>query len=166
MWRRRSRARELVAECEAVLGGRYAAHLGERGRLVPVWAWTNALAHGDEADLRRLVRDHRDHRDRDPIARAPGRWADACAYVAGEVLDCAERYGPLAEVQAAVLVPLELDPHGPADPWLPRPWVRAVIAALDDHRRARRPARNGRARRPTRHPHPYPHPRPTPPPPC
>lgn len=153
VWRRRSRAaQELVAECEAVLCGRYASYLGERGRLVPVWAWTNVLAHGDEADLRRLVRSP------GQFAQAPGRWAVACAYVAGEVLDLAERYGPLADVQAAILVPLEIDParRTGTDPWYPRPWVTAVTAALDEHRQARRRAGHAGAG----------HPRPTRPPPC
>lgn len=142
MWRRRSEspADDLVAECVAFLCGRYAPHLAQRGRPVPAWAWTNTLAHATEVELHDLVRA--------PYRFAPAsvRWALACAYAAGEVLDLAERLGPLDELQAAVLIPLELElgSRPGIDHWDPRPWVTVVTTTLGDYRRARE--RHGRAR--------------------
>jgi hypothetical protein len=129
-----------VAECVAFLCGRYASHLAERGRPVPVWAWTNTLAHATEAELQDLVRAQ--HR----LARASDHWALASAYVAGEVLDLAERLGSLRELQAAVLIPLELElaSRPEIDRWSPRPWVIVVTTTLGDYGRAHE--RHGRAR--------------------
>jgi hypothetical protein len=51
MWRRKTQpvADELVAECSAFLRGGYASYLVDRCRPVPVWAWTNVLAHATES---------------------------------------------------------------------------------------------------------------------
>ena len=142
MWRRTTEpvADELVAECTAFLCGGYAPYLVEHCRPVPVWAWTNVLAHATEPELHNLMRAP------DRLARASGRWALACAYVAGEVLDVAERHGSLAELQAAVLVPLELElaTRTEISSGSPRPWVMAVTTVLADYRRARK--RQARAR--------------------
>ena len=61
MWRRDRDplGRSLVAECEAFLAGRYAEHLTHLGRRIPVWAWTNLIAHGNEQDLRHALRPRR-----------------------------------------------------------------------------------------------------------
>jgi hypothetical protein len=125
-------ADELAAECTAFLQGGYAAALAKAHRPVPVWAWTNTLAHASEADLRELMR------TRGRFARASGRWALACAYVAGEVLDLAERHGSLRRLQSAVLIPLELELATRADinTWRPGPWVATLTTALGDHKRA------------------------------
>ena len=70
-------------------------------------------------------------------------WPHACRYVAGELLDLAERNGPLIELQATVLVPLELDlivRRGVAS-WKPGTWVETVTAALPGHGQQRRGSR-------------------------
>jgi hypothetical protein len=43
---------QLVDETEAFLGGRFVERAEARGDFVPVWAWTNLLAHGSDKDLR------------------------------------------------------------------------------------------------------------------
>ena len=55
----RGLSREMVGECEAFLLGRYVEHLESRSLAVPVWAWTNVLAHGTSDDLRRTADDSR-----------------------------------------------------------------------------------------------------------
>jgi hypothetical protein len=145
VWRRRARlpADELVAECAAFLRGRYAPYLAGRGRPVPVWAWTSVLAHASEADLHELIRAPRG------FAPSAGRWSVACAYVAGDVLDLADEHGSLAALQAAVLIPLELElaTRRDIDHWGPRPWVDAITALLGDHRQARERQARTRSRR-------------------
>lgn len=127
-------AEQLVAECAAFLSGSYASYLTERCRPVPVWAWTNLLAHATEADLLDLMRAPAS------FTRASGHWAHACAYLAGEVLDLAGRHGPLPQLQTRLLIPLELDlaTRTELNAWGPRPWVMAVTTALDDYRRTRK----------------------------
>jgi hypothetical protein len=126
--RLRSEGRELVAETEAFMSGRYAEWLIERHESVPAWAWTNLLAHGDVEQLR--------HPPQDPGPRpSPGReaWMQARAYAAGEVLDAVAAAGrPLLTVQREHLVPLERAlssrpfGHQPS----PADWVSAVSNAL------------------------------------
>jgi hypothetical protein len=144
VWRRKPEPvpDDLAAECAAFLVGRYASYLAGRCRPVPVWAWTNVLAHATEADLHDLMRMP------DRFVPASGRWALACAYVAGEVLDLAERHGPLPELQASVLVPLELELATRPDVkrWSPRPWVTAITTSLGDYRRARERQTRARSR--------------------
>jgi hypothetical protein len=130
----RSAADELAAECEAFLAGRYPAYLVHRGRPVPAWAWTNPLAHAPEEQLRSMISTRGD-------AMGPaGGWPHALCYVAGELLDLAERCGPLTELQANSLVPLELELISRRDAtcWRPGTWVATVMAVLSDHRRTRR----------------------------
>ena len=38
----------VATECEAFLNGTLAEYWDEKGVIVPVWAWTNLLAHGSE----------------------------------------------------------------------------------------------------------------------
>jgi hypothetical protein len=139
MWRRRSRNPEpvppdLAAECAAFLAGRYALQLEERGARVPVWAWTNLLAHATEQELRDMLSSPSRTR-----IRALTRWRHACSYVVGEVLDLAEQRGSLRELQAAVLIPLELEltSRPDANGWGPGQWVAAVMAILHDDRHTR-----------------------------
>jgi hypothetical protein len=135
MWRRRrsrsngSAAPDLTAECEAFLSGGYTRYLEDRGAPIPVWAWTNLLAHATEQEIRSMVSAS------GPRARASARWRDACSYVAGEVLDLAERRGSLCELQATVLMPLELElmSRREAASWAPGQWVAAVMAILHEH---------------------------------
>jgi len=136
MWRRSegAAADELAAECEAFLAGRYPEYLRYRGHPIPVWAWTNPLAHAPEGQLRKMISTRGD-------AMGPaGGWPLACCYVAGELLDLAEWRGPLTEIQATVLVPLELELVSRRDVarWRPGTWVAAVAAVLRDHPRMRR----------------------------
>lgn len=127
-------AEELAAECDALLCGCYPDYLRSHGRPVPVWAWTNPLAHASQEALLAMVATR---------SRALGRtdcWLHACRYVAGELLDLAERNGPLTELQATVLVPLELDliaRPGVAS-WTPGRWVETVTAALPSQGQSRR----------------------------
>ena len=132
MWRRdaRSAADELAAECEAFLAGRYPEYLKHRGDPIPAWAWTNPLAHASEEQLRTMISTPGD-------AMGPaGGWPHACCYVAGELLDLAEQRGPLGELQATALVPLELELMSRRDVvrWSPGTWAATVMAVLD-HRR-------------------------------
>lgn len=132
---RKAAAAALVAESEAFLAG----HLAEQMELdgysggddpVPSWTWTNLLAHGQEQELRE-----------ERAAVAAGRvdpsdeWRTARSYLAAEVMEIAELYAPLAEVQRAVLVPLELElatsPAGPV--WGPRQWVVMVQTVLSQY---------------------------------
>ncbi|HUZ09653.1 MAG TPA: hypothetical protein VMU76_05735 [Acidimicrobiales bacterium] len=144
VWRR-GRARrdsELVGDCEAFLAGYLAERKGAAAS-VPVWAWTNLLAHGAEEDLR-------SDRETSPTRRVGscGEWHDARSYLAAELLDLADTYGPLDEVQRAVMVPLELELASSDEVarWGPRQLVANVLAALGTHRRACRRAvtREGR----------------------
>ena len=135
MWRRDARsAAELVAECEAFLTGRYPEHLADRGQPVPGWAWTNPLAHASEDRLRTMIA------TRGAASGSAGGWPQACSYVAGELLDLAEQRGPLPELQAGVLVPLELELISRSDVASMRPgtWVTTVEDVLAEQRRTRR----------------------------
>jgi hypothetical protein len=125
LWARRPE-RDLVADTHAFLSG----HLVERAQLtgaeVPVWAWTNLLAHGAEPDLRCEI-------SCGPGGPAPpSKWHKARSYLAGEVLRHAQTWGSLAEVQRAVLVPLELElaSRPEVEKWKPARWVVAVQEAL------------------------------------
>ena len=137
--------RELVGDCEAFLAGHLAEsqEAGDRG--VPVWAWTNLLAHGTEEELR--------------IERAlthgwsrawADEWRDARSYLAAELIDLTDDAGSLAEVQRSVLVPLELElaSRGEVDGWEPHRWVGAVEAALTRYRQLSRRSQGGEANPP------------------
>lgn len=132
MWRReqRSLAAELVADCRAFLLGQYADRLESLAIAVPVWAWTNLLAHASESELRVEALSSGD----------PGRgnngWHAARAYLAAEVLEVAAQSGTLDALQEESLVPLEMDLAARADVrgWDSRRWVGAVRAALANRR--------------------------------
>lgn len=104
MWRARRDpfGSELVEETEAFLEGRLVERLVEIGAPVPNWAWTNLLAHGDEALLREP-----------PILGSPGGrlwvWSQGRAFMAREVLDGARAHPSLQLFQQLVVIPLELD---------------------------------------------------------
>lgn len=128
MWRRDRNpgGRELVADCEAFMEGRYVEHLIAENASVPAWAWTNLLAHGTEEQLRCPPTDFRPHAPNELKA-----WYHARSYLAGEVLDLANGHRPLRAVQAEVLVPLESALATPsASRWRPADWVGAVLAAV------------------------------------
>ena len=126
-------ASELVSESEAFLLGRYVELLEERGEPVPVWAWTNVLAHGSRDDVDRAA------------AGAHGwsssrRWRIARALVAGEVLETVGRGAPLSDLQREVLAPLELElvRRRGVWTWTPERWLATVRSALRSYRHSNR----------------------------
>ena len=116
----------LVRECEAFLEGTLAEHLDERGIVVPVWAWTNLLAHGGSEQITDCVCSpnelHRSDRD----------WSVARALIAFEIFDLMEAGYPLEELQEDVLIPLELEmaARPEVSRWTPRQWLDTVDAAI------------------------------------
>lgn len=126
--------RELVAECEAFCLGHFAEHTSEASHAVPVWAWTNLLAHGTEEELRREEAECADRRG------GARDWRGARAYLVTEVLEVLGRGGSLQELQCQVLKPLELElsGHRSVDWWTPRRWVTTVRAALGVYEHSRR----------------------------
>jgi hypothetical protein len=123
-------AAQLVDDTEAFLSGRLVERAEAHGDFVPVWAWTNLLAHGSEKDLRAEVAMGLPRLD-----RAMRQWREARAYLATEVLRQAE-HRSLGDVQEAVLMPLELDlaSRSEVDRWSPGRWVQAVERALTGQR--------------------------------
>jgi hypothetical protein len=107
--------------------GRLVERIESRGDSVPVWAWTNLLAHGTDGDL-----------GAESGTEWPGwdaaekEWRQVRSYLATEVLHSAKLHGPLAEVQRVVLVPLELELASNAEvaEWKPGQWAITVETAL------------------------------------
>jgi len=123
---------ELVADCEAFLLGRYAEELSARGAPVPVWAWTNLLAHGSEEDLAASAA------SLGSAGASP--WRAARARLAGELLSATGPDCALTELQGAVLAPLELSlaAREAVERWDRRTWLSTVRAALRAYRPSRR----------------------------
>lgn len=113
-------------ECEAYLTGMLAEYWDERGTVVPVWAWTNLLAHGTE----KLIAESVTH----PLRprRAGRSWRIARSFLAYQVLDAVEGGVALEDLQSKVLVPLELEmaAHPEVGHWSPRQWVDTVDHAI------------------------------------
>jgi hypothetical protein len=116
----------IALECEAFLDGTLAEYWDDRGMDVPVWTWMNLLAHGAARQIGECVL--RPIRPR----RASRSWYVARSYLAFEVLDLTDLEFTLAEMQASVLVPLELEMASRPDVegWTPRQWVNLVEDAL------------------------------------
>jgi hypothetical protein len=111
----------LASECEAFLNGTLAEFWEEQGTAVPVWTWTNLLAHGSESLIHNSL-----HR---PSKRGTGRsWRIARSFLAYQVLDLACRELSLEELQSTVLLPLEIElaAHPEVERWTPRRWVETV----------------------------------------
>lgn len=131
MWRRQPHEPDgwtdaLVAECEAILSGRGAELVRDRGGAVPVWGWINLLAHGTEDDLRAAVRD-----------RPDDDWIEARGYLAEEIIRLVDaELTTLDALQRNVLVPLELEAMREERTSLVRPAqvVVQVLAAIDEAR--------------------------------
>ena len=145
IWNRQQNwmCKELLNECEAFLGGQLAECYSRRGASVPVPAWTNLLAHGDEQSL-----DRAQEPQSDPTFVADECWLSARSYLATEVLDLAARHGSLSELQQTTLVPLELHlvTEPDIDRWDVRSWVAAVRDALGEYcRRCERVERREKA---------------------
>ena len=116
----------VAQECEAFLNGTLAEYWEDKGVVVPVWAWINLLAHGSRAQIAHSV-------SRPGRVRRPGRsWAIARTYMAYEVLDLVDDEFTLADMQATVLVPLELEMAARSEVgrWSPRQWVDTVDFAI------------------------------------
>jgi hypothetical protein len=116
----------VAQEAEAFLNGTLAEYWEDRGILVPVWAWINLLAHGSGAQIAHSI-------SRPGRVRRPGRsWAIARAYLAYEVLDLVDPEFTLSDMQATVLVPLELEMAARPEirRWSPRQWVDTVDFAI------------------------------------
>lgn len=125
---------QLIEEVAAFLNGALAEFYEIRDGHVPVWAWTNLLAHGDEASLRRAY--GMDYE----AAGFDGRWQAARSYLAGEVLTLAIQCGSLDDAQRRTLAPLELQLAADVKVgwWEPTRWVSTVTAALETERHAHR----------------------------
>jgi hypothetical protein len=116
----------VVIECAAFLTGTLAEQLESQGQLVPVWAWTNLLAHGNEALILESISRPFRHR---LLAR---NWWMARADLADVVLDMTHWSSSLLELQEFVLIPLELSLASRPETalWSPRQWTEAVTVAL------------------------------------
>jgi hypothetical protein len=116
----------LANECTAFLNGTLAEYWDDKGLTVPVWAWTNLLAHGDEDRIAECVARPRCMR------RSARNWSVARSYLALEILGLLDESLSLEELQCEVLVPLELelaaDPE--ASRWTSKQWLGAVDTAL------------------------------------
>ncbi len=142
-WRNGARSRriekqghELVSETESFLRGSI-AELFDRptGGGVPLWAWTNALAHGTVDDLRRAMSDSAD-------GSLSPQWHRARSFLAAEVLAVADSPGSLEQVQATALVPLELRlALGNAQVSMgPAQWVAVVLSELSSYQENSHPS--------------------------
>jgi hypothetical protein len=120
----------VVMECAAFLDGTLAEYWDERGMVVPVWAWTNLLAHGSRKRIGKSVIPRMRPR------RAGRSWRIARSFLAYEVLAVVERGVTLDHLQSSVLIPLELEMavHPEVAYWSPRRWVDAVDYAIRTQR--------------------------------
>ena len=116
----------LARECRAFLDGTLAEFWDEAGIIVPVWAWTNLLAHGSEEMIGESVL--RAARPR----RAGRSWRIARSYLAYRVLEHSDARFTLRDLQASILVPLELEMAALPEVgrWTPRQWVDTVDHAI------------------------------------
>jgi len=132
--RRSVASEQLVDEVGAFVDGTLAELYEVRDGHVPVWAWTNLLAHGDHASLRDA------HGTDYQAAGFEDRWRAARSFLAGEVLSLAKQCGSLHEAQRRVLGPIELQlaTDVKVEWWEPTQWVSTVVAALDAERRVHR----------------------------
>lgn len=130
---RNALCRMLARDSEAYLLGKLAEQIDARHERVPVWAWTNLLAHGSEGDLVAERRSPITNTYADEVT-----WREARSYLAGEVVDLSEVHGPLDEIQRKVLVPLELElaSNVEVEWWNPAQWVKAVRRRLAEYRLA------------------------------
>jgi hypothetical protein len=116
----------VAMECEAFLSGTLADYWDERGTVVPVWAWTNLLAHGSEELIGESAT--RPLRPR----RACRTWRIARSVLAYQLLDAVESGVSLEDLQSQVLIPLELEMtlHPEVGHWSPQKWVDTVEYAI------------------------------------
>lgn len=118
----------VAYESAAFLSGTLAEYWEERGIVVPVWAWTNLLAHGSEALIAETI--GRPARGR----RTTRGWKSARSSLAVEMFDLVDDEFPLPLLQSTILVPLELALSGRAEVrrWSIEQWVDTVDLAIRD----------------------------------
>jgi hypothetical protein len=116
----------LATECEAFLNGTLAEYWDEKGVVVPVWAWTNLLAHGSGGRIGESVVGPSRPR------RAARNWRIARSYLAHRVLHLTDVQFTLSELQRSILIPLELEmaARPEVSRWTPRQWVDTVDRAI------------------------------------
>ncbi|MGH7910618.1 MAG: hypothetical protein ACREOV_02735 [Candidatus Dormibacteraceae bacterium] len=121
-----------MSDSEAFLLGHYVERLADRREPVPVWAWTNLLAHASEPELRAAARS----------SELAGRdeWRAARADLVAQLLSTSGPDRLVREVQVAVLQPLELRlaSRPTVLRWDHRMWSDTVRAALGTNRATRR----------------------------
>ena len=130
MRRRRRQDREdgLAEECAAFLTGTLTDRWESHGKAVPIWAWTNLLAHGSREMLVDAVSQPSRHR---LLTRG---WWIARAHLAALILEMTD-WVPLSDLQESILMPLELELAARTDVpfWTVREWVNTVTAELHGH---------------------------------
>lgn len=128
--RHKRASQDLVDECEAFLTGRFAELIEAGEEEVPLWAWTNLLAHGSEGMLRR----ERAFRGSSPTT---SEWRRARSYLATEVLNALSDCGSLESLQRELLVPYEgeLASSAKAVAVQVHDWVTTLEGRLERHRR-------------------------------
>jgi hypothetical protein len=116
----------LANECSAFLNGTLAEYWDDNGMTVPVWAWTNLLAHGDEDRIADAVIRPRCTRVMDHS------WTTERSYLALEILGLLDESLSLEELQCEVLVPLELElsSRPEVSRWTSSQWLDEVDTAL------------------------------------
>ncbi len=116
----------LAGECAAFLAGTLAEHWDERGIVVPVWAWTNLLAHGSLGQIGECIAAPMESR------RSAPSWSVARSLVALEIFALTDEGMSLSELQAEVLIPLELELASRTDVsrWSAPRWSDAVDSAI------------------------------------
>lgn len=115
----------VAYECAAFLRGTLAEYWEEREMPVPVWAWTNLLAHGTEELIAESI-------GRPSRRRAARSWKLARSYLAYEVFDLVDDEFTLPLMQSTILVPLELSLSGrpEVNRWTLKQWVDTVDLAI------------------------------------
>jgi hypothetical protein len=119
---------DLAEEIAAFLEGRLVDFYTFRGRLLPAWLALNRLAHADHSELLRLV---------SGAVRGPARppWATTERFIAARVLAQAPTPQLLDQLQAQVLVPIELKMvlHAKVEGLDAEQVLAAASTALDAH---------------------------------
>jgi len=140
MRRRRRRLRrdddgedQLAAECAAFLTGTLVECLEADGRAIPVWAWTNLLAHGSAELIAGSTTRPCRHR---LLLRS---WWTARAQLADLILEMTHGQCTMDELQESVLIPLELDLSSRPEVsfWNHHQWMDTVTDALYYHDHSR-----------------------------
>ncbi|MGD0747106.1 MAG: hypothetical protein ABSB68_04795 [Acidimicrobiales bacterium] len=116
----------LATECGAFLDGTLAEYWDERGVDVPIWAWTNLLAHGSEELISESITGPARPR------RAARNWRIARSYLAQRMMELSDARCTLSDLQWNVLIPLELEmaDRPELERMTPTQWVEIVDRAI------------------------------------